>query len=245
VKANGILFTHSLILEYTSLMDHFCSILDNHIGRVTAKFRVQGPEIASSLCAATFDFGNSKAFLSQTFRDQNDRKKAYAEAYQSSHGQEEPPPEDPEVKYASMKAYWVSIAHWASLEDTSDFIRASQRPAQGTVGGDATFLDSFDAAAYACQSLGEATTVVSQRIGDKNILPYMHVILAYLFALAFVPNALIYVEGHIPWEDISIFLNTLGRSGVVASRFEGTDFPQQMSGTGRQLPEEFKMRGLV
>lgn len=73
----------------------------------------------------------------------------------------------------------------------------------------------------------------TQRIGDKNILPYMHVILAYLFGLAFVPNALIYVKGHIPWEDITIFLNTLGRSGAIESRFEGTDFPQQISDTGR------------
>ena len=40
VKANGVLFTHSPILEYTSIMDQFCSTLDNHIGRVTAKFRV-------------------------------------------------------------------------------------------------------------------------------------------------------------------------------------------------------------
>jgi hypothetical protein len=44
-----------------------------------------------------------------------------------------------------------------------------------------------------------------------------------------------------PWEDIAIFLNTLGRSGVV----EGADFPQQLSGTGRQLPEDFIMRGLL
>jgi hypothetical protein len=35
-----------------------------------------------------------------------------------------------------------------------------------------------------------------------------------------------YIERLIPWENITIFLNTLGRSGVVESRFEGTDFPQ-------------------
>jgi hypothetical protein len=59
--------------------------------------------------------------------------------------------------------------------------------------------------------------------------------LAYLFGLAFIPNALLYVEGCIPWENITIFLNTLGRSGVVESRFESEDFPQQLSGSGRQL----------
>jgi hypothetical protein len=239
VKANGILFTHGPVSEYTSLMNQFCSILDNNIGRVTAKFRVQGPEIASSLCAATFDFGNAKAFLSQAFRDQSDRRKAYVEAYQSSHGQEEPPPEDPKAKHASMKAYW------ASMDNTLSPIRASPRPVQESTSRDAMLSESDDAAGYACQYLGETTTVVAQRIGDKNILPYMHVVLAYLFGLAFVPGALTYVEGCVPWEDIATFLNTLGRSGVVDARFEGIDFPQQMSGTGRQLPEDFVMRGLI
>lgn len=46
---------------------NFILPLDNHIGRVTAKFRVQGPEIASSLCAATFDFGNAQGFLVSSF----------------------------------------------------------------------------------------------------------------------------------------------------------------------------------
>jgi hypothetical protein len=238
-KANGLLFTHGSVSEYTSLMDQFYSTLDNHIGRVTAKFRVQGPEIASSLCAATFDFGNAKAFLSEAFRAQEDRKKAQLEAYQLSHAQEEPPQEDLRVKYDSMQAYW------ASFYGTSNLVRARPHSATDLTTKDATFSGSHDAEAYACQALGETTTIVSQRIGDKNILPYIHVILAYLFGLAFVPNALIYVEGFIPWESISIFLNTLGRFGVVESRFEDTDFPQQMSGTGRQLPEDFVMRGLI
>jgi hypothetical protein len=238
VKANGTLFTHDSISEYISLMDQFSSILDKHIGRVAAKFRAQGPEIASSLCAATFDFGNAKSFLSEVFHNQSDRRKAYIEAYQSSHGREESP-EDPKSKYASMRAYRISI------DDTGEPIRANPRSANVSTAGDAISWDSYDAAAYACQFLGETTTVVSQRIRDKNILPYMHLILAYLFGLAFIPNALLYVEGCIPWENITVFLNTLGRSGVVESRFESEDFPQQLSGTGRQLPEDFVMRGLI
>jgi hypothetical protein len=126
------------------------------------------------------------------------------EAYQLSHGEEEPPPEDSKAKYDAMQAYW------ASFYDTSDLVRAKPHFIKDLTTKDAAFSGSHDAGAHACQSLGETTTVVSQRIGDKNI---------------------------------TIFLNTLGRSGVVESRFEGTDFPQQMSGTGRQLPEDFVMRG--
>jgi len=43
----------------------------------------------------------------------------------------------------------------------------------------------------------------------------MHVYLAFLLSLASVPRALEYVEGHVPWEGLVVFLNTLGRSGVV------------------------------
>jgi hypothetical protein len=105
VKANGILFIHGPISEYASLMEQFRATLDNHIDRATAKFRVQGPEIASSLCAATFDFGNSQAFLSQAIRDQEDWKKTQLEAYQLSHGEEGSLPEDSKVKYDIMRAY--------------------------------------------------------------------------------------------------------------------------------------------
>jgi hypothetical protein len=81
IRANGVIFTHGAVSEYTSLMNQFCSTLDNHIGRVTAKFRMRGPGIASSLCAATFDFGNAKSFLSQAFRDWDKLKRAYVDLY--------------------------------------------------------------------------------------------------------------------------------------------------------------------
>ena len=62
VKAHGVLFTHGLILEYQELMEHFLSILPNHIGRITAKWRVQGPEVASSLIAAHLILVTLKVF---------------------------------------------------------------------------------------------------------------------------------------------------------------------------------------
>lgn len=73
----------------------------------------------------------------------------------------------------------------------------------------------------------------------------MHVILSYLLGLAHVSNALLHIENYIPWESIAGFLNTLRNSGVVEARFEGQNFPQPLSGTGRQLPEDFVIRGLL
>lgn len=42
VQAHGALFTYGSILEYTSLIGQFHSILDSYIGRIAAKWRVQG-----------------------------------------------------------------------------------------------------------------------------------------------------------------------------------------------------------
>jgi hypothetical protein len=74
---------------------------------------------------------------------------------------------------------------------------------------------------------------------------FAHLVLAFLNSVTYVPEAMSMVEGQVPWESLVTFLNTLGRSGTVDSRIEGPAFPQPLSGTGRQLPEDFIMRGLV
>ena len=87
--------------------------------------------------------------------------------------------------------------------------------------------------------------MVFQRIRDPNVLPFAHVVLAFLNSMAHVPHALPYIERNVPWESIVTFLNTLDRSGVVESRFEGSAFPRPLSGIGQQLSEDFILRGLV
>ena len=239
VKANGILFTHGSVELYVTLMDQFAALLDGHIGRITAKFRIQGPEIASTLCAATFDFGNAESFLCGAFQKQEEQRKAKRQGLQTLPVQEDIIPEDPTVKVEAMREYW------ALVHGRTDFIKANVHSTLDSTTKDATFSGSHDAAVHGCHSFDMTVTKVLARIGDKNILSFAHVILAYVWSLAFVPDALQYVEGCVPWESISIFLNTMTRSGVVEARFEGADFPQPLSGTGRQLPEDFIMRGLV
>ena len=54
-----------------------------------------------------------------------------------------------------------------------------------------------------------------------------------------------WVEWYVPWMRIITFHNTLGRSEVSEERLESKDFPQPISGTGCQLPEDFPIRGLT
>jgi Est1 DNA/RNA binding domain len=56
MKAAAIQFTRGPIGMYNQPVAQFLSVLNSHIGRVTAKFRGQGPEMASILCATLFDF---------------------------------------------------------------------------------------------------------------------------------------------------------------------------------------------
>jgi hypothetical protein len=61
-------------------------------------------------------------------------------------------------------------AYWAFIDETSEPVRASPRYLD-SITRDAAFEDSDDATAYTCRYLGEAVSVVAQRIGDKNIWP--------------------------------------------------------------------------
>ena len=215
------------------------SSLNTHIGRVSAKFRVQGPELASTLCAALFDFGNVESFLLKAFVAYDAHLQAELDELKARTSQATATVE----QEAKLKAEQRS-ANLRSLNGHSGNTKALHSTRDSTT-KDATFSGAQDAVAHACHLFYLGSEVVFSRIGDKNILPFAHVVLAFLSSLAQVPEALLWVEGQVPWESIVTFLNTLGRSGAVESRFEGSAFPQPLSGTGRQLPEDFIMRGLV
>lgn len=54
---------------------------------------------------------------------------------------------------------------------------------------------------------------------------------AHMTRLAFVPNAIIYAEVCVTWENKTIFLNRLGRPDPIEASFDGSGFPQQTGGT--------------
>ncbi|KAF2434491.1 hypothetical protein EJ08DRAFT_468226 [Tothia fuscella] len=96
------------------------------------------------------------------------------------------------------------------------------------------------------------TTLVLQRTGDKNVLPYVHILLSFLTSLAsarkfdfreqYVGRAIFQA---LPCADLCSFLNALVQTDLVNSRFESKDFIRPVKGEGRPLPEDHLIRGQI
>ncbi|KAK2761160.1 hypothetical protein FQN54_001681 [Arachnomyces sp. PD_36] len=128
------------------------------------------------------------------------------------------------------RRYWVSPPEFQTLE-TSQL----ETP---TSGQELLPVDiSPLASRFAFYTLGS----VIQRTGDKNIIPYVHVSLAFLWSLALVPESMRYIESDVPWAAIERFLNTLARQGTSELRIQDEGFPR----SGTILPEDYLTRGQI
>ncbi|KAK3330590.1 hypothetical protein B0H66DRAFT_468554 [Apodospora peruviana] len=90
--------------------------------------------------------------------------------------------------------------------------------------------------------------VVLRRFGDLNILPYLHVTLAFAYHLSYHPEAMAYLAPEFPWKLTALMLNTLIGTIQNYSRIENIRFPEFEKGKGelpRPLPEDYAMRGLL
>ena len=234
VTAAGILFTKGLIHDYCVQITQFTSELDNHITRSGSNWKVHGTEVASSLIACILDFGSEENFLWKAFRTHSDKLKGIQTDQSSTNTALNTNSTDKEDYH---RKFWKD-----NTINAKGFCQAvppaGDRPGQ-------KFVSADEVTSYILPIWSKATLIVASKVGDRNILPYMHLTLAFLWSLSYVPGALIYLENYVPWAEIALALNTLSRSGVVDARVEAKDFPQQQSGTGRQLPEDFPIRGLV
>jgi hypothetical protein len=96
------------------------------------------------------------------------------------------------------------------------------------------------------QRLSNATLkIVLQRIGDPNVLPFIHVTLCFMLHMSRNPKTMGLLEADFPWELLSTFLNTLLATYKMSSRIENDTFPLPEKDEVRPFPEDFAMRGLL
>lgn len=236
VTAAGIAFTKGSIHGFCVHIAQFASTLDSHITRSGSNWKVQGAEVASSLIACILDFGSDENFLWKAFRTNLDKIKGI-QAEKQDPLSEAVAVEDPLIKEGIHRKFWED-----GPINEEDFRRAA--PPAGDL-PDVKFVSPDEVTSYVLPVWSTTISLVAGKVGDRNSLPFLHLTLAFLWSLSYVPGALIYVENYVPWERLVLSLNTLSRSGVVDARVESKEFPQQQSGTGRQLPEDFPMRGLI
>ena len=239
VTASAFAFTRGSISTYVHHKDIFLHGLDAYISRFTSKWKSQGPEVALSLVAGILDYGCDDNPLWKMFTDHTETIKTLSEAPQNQPGQDNVVP-----LTESQAKEKIRSEYWKTLDDhTMDAVPKATLPKAHH--GESTFTSSQEVANHSLTVWRQATSIVAAKIGDKNTVPYMHSTLAFLWSLSFVPGALPYLHTYVPWSKLVMFLNTLGRSGVYDAQVESAEFPQTSSGVGRQLPEDFPIRGLV
>lgn len=149
--------------------------------------------------------------------------------------------------------YYVAIANCCSLlsygkED--NVLYKMIRPRRAGEAADATDIASGDPKMGKTMEqallLAEGThEKVLPRFADPNILPYVHVVLVFLFHLRERPSAMGLVDQAFPWKLLSMLLNSLLLSYRDYERIHHAQIPRPEKESPRPLPEDFAMKGLL
>ena len=96
-------------------------------------------------------------------------------------------------------------------------------------------------------------TITRQK--DRNVLPHVHLMLAFIFSLCKLTESPdsrqlgMYCVERIPWPELTSFLGKVieleGVDGRTAKAGLTLDFPHPERGDSRPLPEDYLIRGLV
>ncbi|KIW09653.1 hypothetical protein PV08_12097 [Exophiala spinifera] len=236
VTAAGILFTHGFIHDYRSHISRFVSELDGTINRTGSNFKTQGAEMASCLIAMILDFGADENYLWKALCASSEKSRQTPTERQSDPQSGKHPSENPMVKTQLHRKFWEQDGPI----NAQDFTQAA--PPLGNRSG-VKFSSSDEVTSYVLPIWLQCTSIVASKAGDRNVLPFLHFTLAFIWSQSYVPEALICLEKYIPWNELALSLNSMSKSGVADKEVESPEFPQPQSGTGRQLPEDFLMRG--
>ena len=271
IKAHGILFAGKSLEDFDATVARLTSegVLDNYIGRITAKFKEQGVFAAVANIAALFEYGGAMrqsdlpmSIFRLAFKELRDAeaetKAAEAKAIAKSKALEENQPS------LSSQQLLESSFDMNSNSTQSSSVNSIQSGLETNLETKTPLeLESSVKVIIRASKLAFGTlSVCLQRIGDKNVLPLIGVYLVFLWDLAQAREAVKYVESDIPWAEICSFLNALAKPEALTSRVRSEEFPgskvladrprpgvanyqltPDQKSDDRPLPEDFVMRG--
>ncbi|KAF2030790.1 hypothetical protein EK21DRAFT_100265 [Setomelanomma holmii] len=234
IKAHALLFEHLSMDDFDQAMDEFIKNLDNHIGRVTAKWKEQGVYIAVTNVSGWFDYGTDDNALRQVFLTQ-----LYEKAKNS-------PPSEEQLRTASPADQQDPTP--PSVPENELLSLVNDLPSQPHF-------------AHAKLLTNDTFALVLRRIGDKNVLPHVHIMLSFLTTFAASPYVS-HLLSDTPWAELIAFLNTLVKTENQIqnqSQAQNVTTPQNINtlfstpvfpNDGERsdelpLPEDYLVRGLI
>jgi len=141
----------------------------------------------------------------------------------------------------------VAILGFASKENPvmkaiSSNEEDTDTPTHGASANELSFwMTSFKHA----QRLHNATLeIVLQRLGDPNVLPFIHCALVFMLRISQHADAMDLLEADFPWDATAIMLNTL-IAGIDLNRVQNGTFPMPVNDEARPLPEDYILRGIL
>ncbi|KAF2198880.1 hypothetical protein GQ43DRAFT_377600 [Delitschia confertaspora ATCC 74209] len=222
IQAHGILFEKLPQNQFQETVAAFQSQLDNYIGRVTAKWKEQGVYIAVTNIAGLFDYGSNSSVLRQLFELHAKQTGGVAASSRSSS------PSDGELSRSPSPVDASSGRFISEAEVPSKLEELTSHP-------------TFSAARHFAFS---TLQLVLRRVGDKNVLPHVHVLLSFLSSIASVPYVSPLVT-QAPWSELVAFLNILLKSETREKITPSPLFPGQKQNDTRPLPEDYLIRGQI
>ncbi|RYN45638.1 hypothetical protein AA0117_g13510, partial [Alternaria alternata] len=187
----------ALTVGFLSAKPEFIEDLDNHIGRVTAKWKEQGVYTAIANIAGWFEYGLEESIFRQIFLHQISSKQQ--DSGQSDFG---------------SKPRSASAADQPNPKpklNKEDILRALKGDEEATVKVEPWVKGGM--IPHAILITYETFALVLRRIGDKNVLPHVHVMLAFLLSIVSeepISEKLISdLMEDAPWTELVAFLNTL------------------------------------
>ncbi|KAH8704679.1 hypothetical protein GQ44DRAFT_629914 [Phaeosphaeriaceae sp. PMI808] len=234
IKAHALLFEKLSLEDFKQAKVEFTNNLDNHIGRVTAKWKEQGVYIAVTNISGWFDYGVDDNALRQVFLTQ-----LYEKAKNS-------PPLEEQLRTASP----------ADQQDPTPPVVPEQELLTKV-----TSLFSQPHFAHAKCLTNDTFALVLRRIGDKNVLPHVHIMLSFL--TTFAANTYVsHLLADTPWAELAAFLNMLvktenqihnqgqmpnvNQTQNINTLFSSTVFPNDGERSDElPLPEDYLVRGLI
>ncbi|KAF2477583.1 uncharacterized protein BDR25DRAFT_320839 [Lindgomyces ingoldianus] len=222
IQAHGVLFEKLTPETFEDARFAFQSQLDNHIGRVTAKWKEQGVYIAVTNISGLFDYGSDDSILRLILELHAKQLMRSRTSSRSS------TPSDDDLSRSSSP-----VDH----DSTIPCITEAEVPAKlDILSNDFTFSRAY-LLTFSTLSL------VLRRIGDKNVLPHIHVLLSFLSSFASI-KYVAHLINHAPWSEITIFLNTLLKSERPEQLITGPIFPTDQA-DNQPLPEDYLIRGQI